>query len=317
MHGIALSQRFGRAAWGLRLASLAAILIAVCSPLSAAALGIPPKPTDLPVVDQTGTLSQEQRQALAGKIAAERAQSGNEIAVLMVRSLEGEALEDYSLKVARAWGIGQKERDSGVLLLVAKDDRRLRIEVGYGLEGALPDIRANQIIEQRITPQFREGKYYEGIDSGVDGIITAIKGERDPALQTGQGSGQSGGGISFELIAWGVILVPVWLSSILGRTKSWWAGGAIGAAAGIAVGIFFGFLFFGVAAIAILTILGLLFDKKVSENYRQAASSQHDTPSWWAGGPWLGGGGRGGSSGGGFGGFSGGSFGGGGSSGSW
>ncbi|MET0979639.1 MAG: TPM domain-containing protein, partial [Candidatus Saccharimonadales bacterium] len=111
----------------------------VATPITAEALAVPAKPTDIPVVDQTNTLTAEQKAAIATKIAEERKATGNQIAVLMVSSLDGDALENYSLNVAREWGIGQDERDSGVLLLVVKDDRRLRIEVGYGLEGALPD----------------------------------------------------------------------------------------------------------------------------------------------------------------------------------
>jgi len=206
-----------------------------------------------------------------------------------------------------------------VLLLVAKDDRKLRIEVGYGLEGALPDIRASHIIQDRITPEFKQGKYYEGIDSGVDGISAAIHGEKDPNLKAGN-SGQKSSSVWSVIgsLWWVFLLVPVWLSSILGRTKSWWLGGVIGGAGGVIVALFVGFVFWGIAAIVGLALLGLFFDKAVSANYQKAAKGSRDKPSWWAGGPWLGGGGpsSGGSSGG-FGGFSGGSFGGGGSSGDW
>lgn len=282
-------------------------------PAGAAALDVPPKPTDIPVVDQTGTLTDDQKQALAKKIADEQSATGNQIAILMVRSLEGRAIEDYSLAVARGWGVGQEGRNSGVLLFVAKDDRRLRIEVGYGLEGALPDIRAGRIIEDRIKPQFRQNKYYEGLDQGVDGIIAAIRGEADPNLRPEGATGEARRGIPLEMIFWGILIIPVWLSSILARTKSWWLGGVIGAGVGVAVGIFMGFLFTGFIAIAVLALLGLLFDRAVSANYRKHAG-QHEAPSWWAGGPWIGGGGSGN---GGFGGFGGGSFGGGGASGDW
>lgn len=295
-----------------------AVLVSVSVATHAAhALDVPAKPTDSPVVDLTGTLSQQQRQSLTDKIITHRDQTGNEIAILMIPSLQGEPIEEYSLNVARGWGVGQKDRDSGVLLLIAKDDRRLRIEVGYGLEGALPDIRASRIINDRIRPEFRENRYYEGIDSGVDGIIAAIKGEVDPSLSS---ASPDDGNTIWSVVGslwWLGILVPVWLGSILGRTKSWWLGGVLGAAGGAVVGIFAGFLFWGLAAIAAMTALGLIFDKLVSDNYKQAAHGSKDRPSWWAGGPWLGGGGPNGSSSGGFGGFGGGSFGGGGSSGSW
>jgi uncharacterized protein len=280
----------------------------------AQALDVPPVPTDIPVVDQTNTLTQEQKQLLAARIAEERKATGNQIAILMIQSLEGDAIEDYSLKVARGWGIGQKDRDSGVLLLVAKDDRKLRIEVGYGLEGALTDARSGRIIRDRITPKFREGKFYEGINEGLSGIITAIHGEADPNLEP-EGSGETGKrrGLPIELIFWGVVLIPVWLGSILARTKSWWAGGVIGGVAGVAAAFFIASLIFSIILTVGLVIVGLLFDWLVSRNYRKHAG-RHEAPSWWAGGPWIGGGGN---DSGGFGGFGGGSFGGGGSSGSW
>jgi uncharacterized protein len=120
--------------------------------------------------------------------------------------------------------------------------------------------------------------------------------------------------VPFELIFWGVFVIPIWLSSMLARTKSWWAGGVLGAVAGVIIGLFMGFLFLGIGAIVVLALLGLLFDRAVSRNFQKHARDG-DNPSWWAGGPWIGGGG--GSSGGGFGGFGGGSFGGGGASGDW
>jgi uncharacterized protein len=297
-----------------------AVLVPFALATSVHALDVPLKPKDNPIVDQTNTLTQEQKQSLADTVAKERAATGNQIGVLMIKTLDGDALEDYSLEVARGWGIGQKDRDSGVLLLVVKDDRKLRIEVGYGLEGALTDARSSQIIRNRITPEFKQGKYYEGIQSGVTGIITAVHGEADPNLKAeGQPAGVSNK-LPWEAIFWGGIFVPVWLGSILARTKSWWAGGVVGGIAGAIVGFFVGFLFWGIGAIVGLAILGLGFDKLVSANYQKHAGKKGSgPPSWWAGGPWIGGGGIGGSnsSSGGFGGFSGGSFGGGGSSGSW
>jgi uncharacterized protein len=207
-----------------------------------------------------------------------------------------------------------------VLLLVAKDDRRLRIEVGYGLEGALPDVRASHIINDRITPLFKQGKFYEGIDSGLDGIIEAIHGEKDPHLKQGGVSQADPGWAKWiEIGATAGIFLLIWLGSVLARTKSWWAGGVIGGVGGVVVGLLFGFLIVGLIAIPAMILLGLLFDKLVSDNYQKAAKGGRggDGPSWWAGGPWIGGGGIGGGGSGGFGGFSGGSFGGGGSSGSW
>lgn len=285
----------------------------VAAPATTSALAVPPKPADIPVVDQTNTLNAEQKNALAVKIAEERKATGNQIAVLMISSLEGDALENYSLNVARGWGIGQEARNSGVLLLVVKDDRRVRLEVGYGLEGALPDIRANRIIRDRIRPAFQQDNYYAGVSSGVDGIIAAIHGEVDPNLSESATASQDGY-FPWEFVLFIGLIGFSWLGSMLARTKSWWAGGVIGGIIGVILGLFFGFLFIGIAAIVILTLLGLLLDRAVSSNYRSHAS-HGDAPSWWAGGPFIGGGGGG--SGGGFGGFGGGSFGGGGASGDW
>jgi len=286
-----------------------AAIVAVFWTQTSAALDVPPKPTT-PVVDQTNTLTPEQLKSLEQTILSEEQQTGNQIGILMVASLEGQPIENYSLAVARGWGIGGTERNSGVLLLVAKDDRKLRIEVGYGLEGALPDIRAGQIIRDRISPEFRQNNYFAGIQSGLTGIVTAIHGEHDSDLKENT---QSEARFPWEFVAAALFIVPSWLGSMLARTKSWWAGGVLGAIGGIIVGLVFGFLFIGIAGIIVLTIVGLLFDKTVSANYQRRAAN-HDSPSWWAGGPFIGGGGGGD---GGWGGFSGGGFGGGGASGDW
>ena len=288
---------------------LAATAVLVSLRSEGLALEIPKVPVDVPIVDQTNTLTAEQKTELAGIIVRERQNSGNQIGVLMIRSLEDEALEEYSIKVARGWGIGTKERNNGVLLLVVKDDRRVRIEVGYGLEGALTDIRSGQITRDRMAPQFRQGKYFEGIKSGLEGITAAIHNEKDPALRTEPRTDAPSFPWEFLFIA--IFILPSWLASILARTKSWWAGGVLGGIAGLVITFFAGFLFFGLISIIALSLIGLLFDKAVSSNFHKRAS-EGLAPSWWAGGTHLGGGGSGG-----FGGFGGGSFGGGGASGDW
>lgn len=282
----------------------------VLLPASASALAVPPVPTDIPILDQTNTLTSDQKTNLANMIATERQHSGNQIGVLIIPSLQGEALEDYSLQVARTWGIGTKDKDNGVLLLIVKNDHKIRIEVGYGLEGALPDIRAGQIIRNRMAPLFQQGKYYEGIQSGLNGIILAIHNEVDPTAQ--DAPTQNKAPFPWEAVFFGLFILPTWLASILARSKSWWAGGVLGGIAGIIISIFAGFLFFGLISIVVLVLLGLLLDRTVSAHYQQSVANGV-RPSWWAGGPWIGGG-RGG---GGFGGFGGGGFGGGGASGGW
>lgn len=277
---------------------------------SVSALDVPPAPTDIPIVDTTNTLTQEQKNTIADSIAAVKNETSNQIAVLMIPSLNNDSLEDYSIRVAREWAIGNKEKDNGVLLLVIKDDRKIRIEVGYGLEGALTDARSSQIIRNVITPDFRQEKYFEGISSGLNSIKLAIQNEYDPASE--QGSSIKLNGDFWQFIFFVVFFGLIWLTSILARSKSWWAGGVVGGILGLIIGILWGFIITGAVAIVLLAALGLLLDRTVSANYL-SSKSQNKSPSWWAGGGFGGGSG----SGGGFGGFGGGSFGGGGSSGSW
>ena len=132
------------------------------------------------VNDLAGLLSQEQSARLEEQLAQFEQQTGHQVAVLTIPTLEGNALEDFSIKVADAWKIGQKGFDNGVILLVARDDRKLRMEVGYGLEGALPDAIASRIINEVIVPRFRETDYGGGIESGITAIMQAIRGESLP-----------------------------------------------------------------------------------------------------------------------------------------
>ena len=292
---------------------VASIAAALAVSAGAAALDVPKAPTlDVPIVDQTGTLTAGQIQQLADKIAASRKEKSYQIGILILPTLgNDEYLEGYSLKVARGWGIGEKDTSNGVLLLIVKDDRNLRIEVGRGLEGDLTDVRANRIIRNVITPKFKEGKYFEGISNGVNSIQLAVAAKPDPAAAK-----------TTESVDWGAIVstavfigiaVLSWLGAVLGRSKSWWAGGVIGAVAGLVLMVIFGFAIWAIIGFVGLIFGGLGFDYLVSKNYN-AHARDHTSPAWWAGGTW-GGGGWGGSSGGG--GFGGGGFSGGGSSGSW
>jgi uncharacterized protein len=144
--------------------------------LPAFGLAVPERPEGR-VTDRTGTLTRDQITALERKLAAFERETTNQIAVLLIPSLEGESLEDYSIRLAEKWRIGQQGRDNGVILLIVKNDRKLRMEVGYGLEGALPDALAGTIIRNEISPRFREGQFYQGIDAGVNAVIAATKGE--------------------------------------------------------------------------------------------------------------------------------------------
>src|SRR5450432_4809759 len=133
------------------------------------------------VVDQTATLSGSDVASLDQTLKDFEARKGSQVAVLIVPTTEPETIEQYSLRVAEAWKIGRKKVDDGALLVVAKNDRKLRIEVGYGLEGALNDVTSKRIIDEFITPKFRSGDFAGGISAGIERIIAVIDGEPLPA----------------------------------------------------------------------------------------------------------------------------------------
>ena len=137
------------------------------------------------VTDQTATFTAEQTLSLEQTLQAFEARKGSQIAVLVVASTLPESIEQYSLRVVEQWKLGRKKIDDGVLLIVAKDDRALRIEVGYGLEGALTDAASKRIVSEVITPHFKQGEYFAGIVAGVAQIIRVIDGESlpEPAAQ--------------------------------------------------------------------------------------------------------------------------------------
>jgi uncharacterized protein len=138
---------------------------------------VPPSKILKYVVDETGTLFQGETEALITKLITFEKETSNQVVVFMINTLNGQDLFTYSNKLARENNIGSKGKNNGVLLLIVKQDKQLRIEVGYGLEGALPDITCSSIIRNEITPSFKKGKYYEGITKGIDAIILATKGE--------------------------------------------------------------------------------------------------------------------------------------------
>jgi uncharacterized protein len=165
------------AALAAALCAAAALLFAPATPAQSL-VAVPPLTS--PVTDTTGTLAADQVAALDAKLRAFEQAKGSQVAVLIVRSTQPEAIEQYALRVAEAWKIGRKGVDDGAILVVALDDRKLRIEVGYGLEGALPDATANRIIDEDIVPAFRRGDYYGGIATGVDRMLRVIEGEPLP-----------------------------------------------------------------------------------------------------------------------------------------
>lgn len=158
-----------------------------------------PSPPRL-VNDFTNTLTAAQIQDLENKLVAYDDSTSSQLAVVLVKSLEGYDIAEYGLKLGREWGIGGKEFSNGILLLVAIDDRKVRIETGYGLEGAIPDITAKHIIEESITPNFKEGNYYRGIDQGTDDIIRAAAGEYKAPASYGKKKIKTGFGAILALI---------------------------------------------------------------------------------------------------------------------
>ncbi len=156
-----------------------ALLAAVASALAQQLVPVPPLTS--PVTDLTGTLTPDQVAALDAKLRAFEQAKGSQIAVLIVATTEPEAIEQYALRVAETWKLGRKGVDDGALLLVALQDRKVRIEVGYGLEGALPDAIANRIVDEDVVPQFRRGDFHGGIATATDRMMRVIDGEPLPA----------------------------------------------------------------------------------------------------------------------------------------
>ena len=159
----------------LRRAILATLLLALLAGPGAAALPIPPPP-DRRVSDYAGALAPADRDRLEQQLVARETASRNQVVVAVFRSLAGESLEDYSIRLAKAWRIGQKGLDNGVIFLVFLDDRKMRIEVGYGLEDRLTDAISSSILRDVVAPRFREGRTADGIAAGLDAIDRAIAG---------------------------------------------------------------------------------------------------------------------------------------------
>ena len=162
------------------------------SATSAAQVAVPPLTGH--VIDQTGTLTEEQKAALEQTLTAFEARKGSQLAVLMVASSAPEEVEQYALRVAEQWKLGRKKVDDGAILVVAKNDRAMRIEVGYGLEGALNDLTSKRIISETILPRFKGQDFYGGITAGVEQIIRVVDGEPLPApsARSSQGIGNIG-----------------------------------------------------------------------------------------------------------------------------
>ena len=167
---------------------LAAALL-VAGGLCWAEVAVPPAAR---ITDLTGTLDRPRQQVLSERLAAFEKAKGSQIAVLIVPTTEPETIEQYAIRVAESWKLGRQGVDDGVLLVAAMRDRALRIEVGYGLEGAIPDAIAKRVIEEIILPRFREGDLPGGIEAGVDQLIALVNGEPLPESISETGDGESG-----------------------------------------------------------------------------------------------------------------------------
>lgn len=286
---------------------LALVVILLATTLSKAEQTIPSLTSH--VTDLTATLSASEITQLEQKLAAFEKARGSQVALLIVPTTQPETIEQYALRVAETWKPGRKGIDDGILLLIAKNDRTLRIEVGYGVEGVLPDAMAKRIIAEIIVPQFKSGNFVAGIDAGIEAILGLIKGESLPLPPTHHSASNSTGMHTllnnFIPILIGLIVLGRMLQAVLGRI--------VGAAVtSIGVG-FIGWLFFSSIVIAILIAIVVffmsLFQSAASGIYRNGRNS-------WPDNGFRSGGFGSGGSGGGFSG-GGGGFGGGGASGRW
>ena len=279
------------------------------------------------VIDQTGTLNASQRQALEAKLAAIEAEKGSQVVVLMVPTTQPEDIAGYANRVANEWKIGRKAVGDGVLVIVAKDDRRMRIEVAKTLEGAIPDIMAARIIDNAMKPRFRQNDFAGGLDAAVDQIGALIRGEALPPVQQHPSGTFEGNGGGFD---WGTLGIFLFFGVlVLGRVLRGVFGNKLGAlATGAATG---GIAFFVTATMWVAIAAGIvaLFFTLISSAFvgiptlgrgHGGRGGFGGFPGGYGGGSWGGGHGGFGGGGGGGGGFSsggGGDFGGGGASGDW
>lgn len=221
-----------RSLWArwLALPLLAALLCLACAAAPRAQTVAVPALTS-PVTDLTGTLNAQQTATLDQELRAFSARKGSQIAILIVPTTAPEAIEQYSIRVTDAWKLGRKGTDDGVLLLVAKDDRTVRIEVGYGLEGVIPDAIAKRVIAEIITPRFRQGDFFGGLQAGVQQIVKLIDGEPLPPPEPRAGQGARAGSLETAMVVlMAALFVGQVLRTVLGRIVG---AGVVGGLAGL------------------------------------------------------------------------------------
>lgn len=281
------------------------VVLAMLFALQAQALQAIP-PLSSPVTDLTQTLNSQQQAALANKLTTFAKEKGSQVAVLIVPTTEPEAIEQYSIRVADEWKIGREKEDDGVIVVVAKNDRKMRIEVGYGLEGAIPDAYAKRIIAEQLTPKFKRGDFYGGLDSATNQITALIEGEDLPPPTISYDQGRK----LFELLP--LILFVFIISGAILRSKfGTFMGSALNGGLMGAFVMFLGAVLLTAGLVAIVAfIFTLMMGSRGLNGYGNYPGNRR------GGGFGNGGFGGGGFGGGGFGGMGGG-FGGGGASGSW
>ena len=285
---------------------LALILLFLCT-RPALALEVPPLKNR--VNDYAGILAPATARQLEEVLQNFELAESTQLVLLTVPSLDGDSLDDFSLRVVEAWKLGQTKLDNGALLLIAKNDRKLRIEVGYGLEGKLTDLVSGRIIRDIITPRFKEGNFDQGVIDGISAIMAAVKGEFKASDSKRR---QTSGGDPGAMFIFFLVII-----SMMGRmlARAPWVAAGAGAILTPALGaIALGLGGFGLLALAILGFIFGLIAARVAGTAGSSFSSRHGGGIGGIGG--LGGGFSGGGFGGGFGG-GGGSFGGGGASGGW
>ena len=299
----------------LWLGALALVLLSLAGGVALPVEGQTFPPAHGFVNDFAALLSAEGKAKLEAQLAKLENDTTAEVAVVTVKSLEGLAIEDYAVRLFEAWGIGKKGKDNGVLFIVAKEERKVRIEVGYGLEPVITDGRAGRILDNEVLPRFKNGDYEGGIVAGVAAIEGYVRGGSPPQPLEDNPVNSVFGGYTVILIGLGI--VTIYLMGYMARTKSIWLGGIWGVVVGIVLGLAWG----GLLALILVPIVsggvGAGLDYILTKNHRERKSGGHPTdwPRTWGG--FRGPGGGGGFGGGGFGGFGGGSSGGGGASRGW
>lgn len=300
---------------------------AAAQPAAPGAALVPVPPLSTRVTDQTNTLDASQRAALNDKLAAFEREAGPQIAVLMVPTTQPEDITDFTQRVGDAWKIGRRDIGDGLLVVIAKNDRRVRIAPAKALEGAVPDLAARQIIDQQMTPAFRQGDYAGGLNRGLDALIARVRGEHlqpPPARGTPDAGTPDWGALGMFLFV-GVPLVGGLLSGLLGRKlAALVTAGGTGAAAWAMAGSALAGVVAALLALVLVGVMGVGSRPLRGSGLRRGGFVP---PVIWGGGGGFGGGWGGGGSGGGIGGgaiggggFSsggGGNFGGGGASGQW